>query len=122
MKSLNVLVLAAVAIAVFAFTSSTIANAQSANRCISAVSGQLGDVTIINRCSAPVDVKFCYMQQDGSDAQCRLLSPLGPGFQESTPQCFRCSYKTLWESAFSSEHAAYRFSDDEYILARLGGR
>ena len=113
----NLFVMAAI-VALFAFATPTASYAQS--QCVAATSGYLGDVTIKNRCSVPIDVKWCYMRKDGSDQGCRVLT-LNPGFEDNTPQCYQCSYKVLWENHPASQRSQYYFQSDGAMLSRLRG-
>jgi len=87
--------------------------------CVGASNGSLGSVGLRNNCRAQVDLKWCYMREDGGDVSCRISAPLNPGFEINTPQCYQCAYKVTWEVFFTSDRARNEFSSDEQMIARL---
>jgi hypothetical protein len=87
--------------------------------CVGATDGDLGNVALRNNCREEVDLKWCYMRQDGSDAACKISGPMSSRYEVTTPNCFRCRYKVIWEVYLTSDRARGEFGSDEAMLRRL---
>jgi hypothetical protein len=87
--------------------------------CVGPTNGNLGEVYLTNNCREQVDLKWCYIRNNGGDAGCRFAAPLNPGFQVNTPQCYQCSYKVVWEAFLTSDRARGEFSSNGALLRQL---
>lgn len=87
--------------------------------CVTARTANLGAVELVSRCRETLDVKWCYMELDGSGGTCVITRSLSGGFRISTPMCYRCTYKVLWQAFRSDARDRSRFGSDASMLEVL---
>jgi TPR repeat protein len=87
-------------------------------RCIRTVQGTLGQMTLTNICSQPVDLKWCYRKHGSGDRYvCQITTYLYQNHTLETPKCYRCSYDVRFATYFSSENLSSSMPSDQEMNA-----
>jgi len=89
------------------------------DECLSVKSGYLPEMTLLNVCDAPIDLKWCHMTKAGTNIGCRVERPLAPKHFVSTGACAGCQWKVNFEVFLSSDRADGSFSSDADMLENL---
>jgi len=93
------------------------------NRCVRMEPGDLGEMTLTNVCSQPVDLKWCYRKHGTNDPwQCQVTPKLPLNHMLETPKCYQCSYDARIATYYSSENLIGSLpSDQEMSVANPPG-